>query len=423
MRRLTIAVIIVLGLPEFLRADFEAGAAKIEITPPIGYPMWGYSSRKDKPSAGVRDPLNARALVLKSGNGKIALVSLDLGRAPTRDSMKRIRDALKDSGFAEIFLVASHTHHGPVIEIETWPKEGKPYVRELEEKLVAVIRKADAARKPARYGVGSTEVTFNRNRQSKRKDAPVDRELAVLRVEDAEGKPIAHAVNFAAHPTMLPANLMQFSADFPGAMAKRVEAETVVPCLFLQGAAGDLSANPPEGVKGPDEFGKTLGDSALSLAKEIKMNGKGTSLVTRREEFKFEIVIDVNNVLVRAALEQAFFPDLIAFFQKEYAGGVRPVISTAVLDGSLGFVGVSGEFFSEHALSLKRRARLPHLFVLGYCNDYQQYFPTIQAVSEGGYGTGLPVAVTELGAGERMIDRALIHLYQLRGLVPEGGGK
>ena len=115
-----------------------------------------------------------------------------------------------------------------MIETENWPKDGKPYVKELEEKIVAVIQKADASRKPARYGVNSTEVNLNRNRQSKRKDAPVDRELAVLRVEDFAGKPIAHAVNFAAHPTMLPADLYKFSADFPGAMAKRVEDETGV---------------------------------------------------------------------------------------------------------------------------------------------------------------------------------------------------
>src|SRR5207248_4179780 len=61
------------------------------------------------------------------------------------------------------------SHHGPVIEIDTWPKDGKPYVRQLEEKLVAVIQKADAARKPARYGVSSTEVAFNRNRSEERR--------------------------------------------------------------------------------------------------------------------------------------------------------------------------------------------------------------------------------------------------------------
>ena len=82
-------------------------------------------------------------------------------------------------------------------------------------------------------------------------------------------------------------------------------------------------------------------------------------------------------------------------------------------------VGVSGEFFCGHALSLKRRARLEHLFFLGYCNDYQQYFPTIEAAAEGGYGTDPLVAPAEIGAGEKVMDRALIHLYQMRGQLPE----
>lgn len=420
MRRV-LAIVVTLVAAADGSAGFEAGAAKVDITPPIGYPMWGYSSRKDHPSKGVRDPLHARALVLASGETKIALVGLDLGRAPTRDSMARIRDKLKPDGFTELLLVASHTHHGPVIELESWPKTGKPYVRELEEKLVEVIRKADAAKKPARYGVASAEVVLNRNRQSRRKDAPVDPEVLVLGVEDQKGRPIAHAVNFAAHPTMLPSGLMEFSADFPGAMTKRVESETGVPCLFLQGAAGDLSANPPVGVQGPDEFGKRLGEVVLRLIKAVRPTGKGGSLATRREGFAFKCLIDVKNPVVRVALDRAFFPDLIAFFEKEYTTGVRPQLTTVVLDGAVGFVGVSGEFFCDHAVNLKRRARLPHLFVLGYCNDYHQYFPTIQAVSEGGYGTGLPVSVAELGAGEKIMDRALIHLYQLRGLIPETG--
>jgi hypothetical protein len=418
MSRLLAVAILMLSVCGSVHADFEAGAAKADITPPTGYPMWGYASRKDRPSTGVRDRLHARALVLAVDDAKIALVSLDLGRAPTRTSMQRIRDALKPDGFTELFLVASHTHHGPVIELDNWPREGKPYVRELEEKLVEVIREADAKKRSARYGVASTEVPFNRNRQSKRKDPPSDRELLVLRVEDLDGKPIATAVNFAAHPTMLPADLMEFSADYPGAMAKRVEDETGAPCLFLQGAAGDLSANPPPGVRGPDEFGRKLGDTVLSLAKDIKMTGKGTRLAARHEELRFQCMINIKNPFIRTALDRAFFPELIDFFAKEYADGVRPMVATAVLDDTIGIVGVSGEFFSEHAVSLKHRARLPHLFFLGYCNDYQQYFPTIQAVSEGGYGTGLPIAVAELGAGEKVIDRALIQLYRLRGLVP-----
>ena len=47
-------------------------------------------------------------------------------------------------------------------------------------------------------------------------------------------------------------------------------------------------------------------------------------------------------------------------------------------------------------MTLRHRARLPYVFVMGYCNDYQQYFPTIQAVAEGGYGTVPPVASRKL---------------------------
>jgi neutral ceramidase len=89
------------------------------------------------------------------------------------------------------------------------------------------------------------------------------------------------------------------------------------------------------------------------------------------------------------------------------------------LDNRVGFVGVSGEFFCGHSISLKRRARLEHLFFLGYCNDYQQYFPTIEASSEGGYGADPAVSPVETGAGEQMMDRALIRLYKMQGKLPD----
>jgi hypothetical protein len=88
-----------------------------------------------------------------------------------------------------------------------------------------------------------------------------------------------------------------------------------------------------------------------------------------------------------------------------------------LLDGRIGIVGVSGEFFCDHALHLKRRARLEHLLFLGYCNDYQQYFPTIQAVAEGGYGADATVSPVELGAGERVMDQALIDLLEMQGKI------
>src|SRR5438552_10531847 len=98
--------------------QLKAGAATCVITPPTGYPMWGYAARKDAPSQGVLDPLKARALVLAVGDERLAVVSLDLGRAPTRAHMAAIRDRVRAAGVNHVMLIASHTHHGPVLELD-----------------------------------------------------------------------------------------------------------------------------------------------------------------------------------------------------------------------------------------------------------------------------------------------------------------
>jgi hypothetical protein len=381
--------------------------------------MWGYAARHDAACTGVLDPLRARAVVLNVGTTKLAIVSLDLGRAPVRSSTQSIRDRLKADGITDVMLIASHTHHGPVLELDTWPDPKSPYTRTLEEKLVEVIRAADRAAQPARWGIAAAENTFNRNRQSKRPDAPVDRTLTVVRFESLDSKPIAHLVHFAAHSTMQPASVLKFSADWPGPMAALVEKETGAPCLFLQGAAGDLSPNPPPGVRGPDAFGEVIGRAALEQIKSIKCDPQTRpDLSIRAELFTFQARLDVSSPLVHAALSRAFFPELVAFYEREYKEGVRPQMTVALLDGKLGLVGLSGEPFCGHSLSLRKRARLDHVLLCGYCNDYQQYFPTIEATAEGGYGTSPPINIAEIGAGEKMIDRALIALYRMRGLLP-----
>src|SRR5205085_7849062 len=142
--------------------------------------------------------------------------------------------------------------------------------------------------------------------------------------------------NFAAHPTMLPWQERKFSADYPGAMAALVEKETGAPCLFLQGAAGDMSAN-ALGANGPEAFGRVLGKEVLELAKGIHCaDPDKPSLQVREDDFRFANRIDLGNPVVRAAYSKAFFPELVDFFVREYKDGVRPHLTTALLDGRVG---------------------------------------------------------------------------------------
>ena len=109
-----------------LGATLKAGVARVDITPPAGVPMWGYTLRD---STGTLDPLYARVLVLEVGEKRLALLTLDLGRCFGHDSLQHLRAAVRQSsGITYLLAAASHTHSAPVVQdtyrngIPAWEK-------------------------------------------------------------------------------------------------------------------------------------------------------------------------------------------------------------------------------------------------------------------------------------------------------------
>src|SRR5215510_12891323 len=91
----------------------QGGVARVEITPQIGLPMYGYRSRTSL-SQGVLDPLYARVLALEAGKTRLAIVTLDLGEIFANHWLERLREAVrKSSRVSYVLVVASHTHSGP----------------------------------------------------------------------------------------------------------------------------------------------------------------------------------------------------------------------------------------------------------------------------------------------------------------------
>lgn len=405
---------------------FHAGVASCDVTPPAPTPMWGYGARHDALSGGVHDPLVARALVVEAGGTKLAVVAMDLGRGPTPAMMATIREALAPRGFVGVMICGSHTHHGPVIELTDGPGRGRgkfdaavAYARELPEKIARAVAEADDRLEPVAIRAAAKDVRVNRNRHSKRSPSSTDPRLTVIRVDRADGSPLTLLVNFAAHPVMRPAEDLTFSADYPGAMRAAIEGRLEAPAMFLQGAGGDMSPNSPPEVKGPDEFGRALGLEALSLAEAAKAaEPVRPAVAVATESHEFGTRLDLANPLNKILYGRAFFPELVENVVSEYAGGMRPETTTALLGDTIGLVGLPGEPFHAHATRLRERADLPFALVLGYCNGHFLYFPTIDAASEGGYGADPRMSPIALGAGERMLDRALIALYRMRGKFP-----
>ena len=404
---------------------FSVGFAARDITPQAPVPMWGYAARHAALSTGTMDPLWAKAVVIQAGDGKLALVGTDIGRGPTTPMMAKIREALKPLGIEHVIISGSHSHHGPVIELTNKPGRGKgtfdasvAYAEKLPDLLIEVIREADAARKPAKIGLGTRMHSLNRNRHTKQPTHVTDPVLGVLRFDDLDGKLLGLVVNFAAHPVMIDADVLLFSADFPGHMKRKVESALGGQCVFMQGAAGDMSPNPPAGVSGPQQFGEALADVVVDVARSIETAVPAKpSIKGRTDRFLFGSRIDFRNKLLMMVYSRAFFPELAQAFGDEWAGGVAAESNTVLLNGELAMVSGSGEFFSNHANRLRERAYLKHAFFFGYANGHNLYFPTIEAASEGGYGASPEMSPVELGAGEKVMNQSLLNIYELLGKI------
>ena len=407
-------------------ASFRVGFARRDVTPREPVPMWGYGARHAALSQGTLDPLYAEVIVIAAGDRKLAVVGLDLGRSPGEQSLANLRERIRaGAGIEHSFIAGSHTHHGPVLELTDKPGRGRGrfdaalrYYTQLEDEVVAAVLEADKNLAAATFATGSVQLEgFNRNRHSKRPDPPVDRELSVMRF-DVGGKPAAVLVNFAAHPTSVDAAGLRFSADFVGAM-KRTVSDEMGGCgvAFMQGAAGDLSTDRRN--RDHVAYGEALGREVVRLATGLQpADVARPSLEVREERLTFGSRIDFASPAVALVYGMAFFPELVNNFLDEYAGGIRPRLTVALLNGDPAIVGASGEFFCAHAVRLRERARgVRRVFFFGYCNGYHQYFPTIEAAAERGYGADATVAPAEVGAGERVMDRALIRLYEMMGRI------
>ncbi len=405
--------------------SLEVGTARRDITPTEPLPMWGYGARHDALSQGTLDPLYAQAIVIRTGGKKLAIVGLDLGRPPAEDGLQRIRKRIREeAGIEYSFIAGSHTHHGPVLELKDEEGKGKGkfdaamrYYRGMEDGIASAIIEANRNLAPARMATGSVQLTgFNRNRHTKLEPKPSDRELAVMRFDDISGKPTAILINFAAHPTNIPAQTLQFSADYVGAMKEFVAHETGAAVIFMQGASGDQSAD--RGNRDYREFGQALGREVVQLASGLSTTEPPHPAFEFKEDrFQFSSRTDFRNPGIIAAYGKAFFPELINASVDEYLEGVRPRLTVGLLNGEIALVGVSGEFFSSHSIRLKERARVKQLFFFGYCNGYHWYFPTIEAVAEGGYGADPTVSPVAVGAGEQIMNTALTWIYQLLGKI------
>ena len=93
-----------------------------------------------------------------------------------------------------------------------------------------------------------------------------------------------------------------------------------------------------------------------------------------------------------------------------------------VIDLDIFFLALPGEPFVDHQITFREKAECSSAMLFGYSYSaggvWAGYLPTIRAAVEGGYGADYNTTV-EAGTGEMLVDRAVVKIFELRGLLKD----
>src|SRR4051794_3740311 len=236
--------------------------------------MGGYGARTGVAER-THDPLQARVLVLGDGDTELVIAVCDLlgvGRDLVAETRKMIED---DTGIPpqHVLIAATHTHSGPAgFRIS----DAADFVGVTARKIAGAVRTARRDLCPVTLKVAEAEVRTT-SQTRRHPDGPTHPTAPVLSaLPDSGAPPIATLVTFACHSTVLEHDNLEYSADFPGAMARAVEHAVGGTAIYLQGAAGNIN---PVWMRHDHtdvaRVGGILGAAAARAVHELRPLGEG----------------------------------------------------------------------------------------------------------------------------------------------------
>ncbi|HEY1859244.1 MAG TPA: neutral/alkaline non-lysosomal ceramidase N-terminal domain-containing protein [Gemmataceae bacterium] len=395
--------------------DWKVGLAQIKITPEHPVLMSGYASRT-KPFEKVAADLYVKAMVLEDRDGhRGVIVTSDLLGFPADVAEPLCERLEKKAGLKreQILLNSAHVHSGPQLSLKDPPKDDVnsgeklrtvEYTRQLQDKVVEVVAQATEHLEPARLSWGGGVIDFAMNRREFTADGIIlgvnprglaDRSVPVLRVDSADGKPLAVLFGAAVHNTTLGPDNMQISGDYAGfAQTYIQEKYPKTQAMFMLGCAGDANPYPRGTMDLARKHGTTLGEEVCRVldtklrpvAGALKIAFAPTDLPLQpppsREELQ-KLAADKRNP------KSLGVPPMLAALDR---GEKLPTHYTCPLTvwqfgGDLTLVGLSGEVVVDYVPLLEKALGPNQLWIAGYCNDVFGYLPSARVLREGGYET------------------------------------
>jgi neutral ceramidase len=394
--------------------SYEAGVAKVDITPRKSIWMSGYGNR-NKPSTGVLHPLWTKALAIRdTKKNTLVIVSTDLIGLPQSMTDAVSARVEKEYGIKRANLVynSSHTHTGPYVRANLvtmfsfTPQDQtnvEDYGRDLTDNIFNAIGSALARMEAVdiAYGTGSAGFAVNRRvpgpggfKIGVNPKGPTDHTVPVLRVTSKRlGKPLAVIAGYACHNTTLTGEFYEMSGDYAG--YAQIEMENNNPgavAMFLMLTGADQNPNPRSSLALAKQHGKALADAAQRVL--------DTQGMMKRLDGEIAAAFELTKLNFDAHTRTTFEKELTSsipaavrraqFMLKAYDEGhpVRTLsypVQAVSFGKSLTLLALAGEVVIDYTIRAQREFGKQNLVVLGYSNDVPCYIPSLRVLREGGY--------------------------------------
>ena len=432
---ITLAVLCTVGV---LPAEFSAGFARLDVTPPLGIPLVGYFHHRV--ADGVLDPLVIECVAVSDGTNDALIYCVDDLHLTNPFFAKAFPAITAATGVPRdrIYVHSTHTHTGPADWLRSGFSEEENRLTQLYAdlriaKLADAGRMALSNRAPATIAVAKTECrNISFIRRYRMKDGSVrtnpgltnpnvkeplgtpDETLQLIRFKRT-GAPDIAIVNFGTHPDTTGGN--KYSADWPGVVRSTFENAIGggVKCLFLNAAQGDVNHHyrfPPPGRAALNKqrsqncraiaihMGHAVAGAAMAMwdvCEDIPggpVRGAVTAVpmptnLPTADEIKWVELFDAGrkNEIPLSGMEIRTLTSPNSRVRKLKNGPdhIDILVSSLAIGDRLAFAGLPCEPFVDIGRAIKAQSPFGTTLITCLTNGSEGYIPSTKAHSEGGY--------------------------------------
>lgn len=435
MKPLLFAVGLVL-LPFYVHAaDFQAGAALVDVTPsklPVIVNGGFLSRTSDK----VNTRLYARALAVSDGKTTAVIVVTDscMIPRPLADAAKELATEQIGIPKEHITISATHTHSAPSCMGALGTDADPAYVPYARRRLAQAIVEAVKALEPAEIGFGSADApeytalrrwirrpdrvendpfgnpTVRANMHAGKnpeevtgESGPEDPELAIISVRRRDGTPLALLANFSMHYYGDSA----LSADYFGRFCKDLEAKLTPEgkpfvAMMSHGCSGDIwrrdyndSAEQWNRYGDINQYATGLAKIAMGIYQNIDhRSDANVEMAERRMELNYRVpdqqrlewaqrIVEKMGERLPKSKEEVYAREQVILHQRQST----EIVVQALRVGDMAIATTPNETYAITGLKLKAASPVENTMVIELANGGDGYIPPPEQHLFGGYNT------------------------------------